>query len=106
MTNHTIKAIFTFSPDGGASVYAFYPSGKMASFLFALLACIIICIALALVELAHLVMSAFTFLLTANGDVLTRLGGFGVFLLLMTICLSVFQYVRLRSAAIPSGATA
>ena len=87
MTNHTIanKAIFTFSPDGGQSFYTFSPSGRLASFLFAFLACMIICIALALVELAHLVMGFFTFLLTANSDARMRLVSFAVFLILMVL---------------------
>ena len=108
MTNHTIanKAIFTFSPDGGQSFYTFSPSGRLASFMFAFLACMVVCIALALVELAHLVMNFFTFLLTANGDVLTRLGWFALFLVFMMMSLSVLQYLRLRSATASVGAPA
>lgn len=107
MTNHTIanKAIFTFSPDGGQSFYTFSPSGRLASFMFAFLACMIICIALALVELAHLVMSFFTFLLTANSDALMRLVSFAVFLILMVLSLALLKYLRPRSAISAAGAS-
>lgn len=100
------QALFMFSPDGGTSVYTFSPSGKAVMFLLGALAGVLVCVSLALVELAHLVMSAFNFLMTANSDALTRLGWFGAFLLLMMLLLTVFRYLRLRSAAIPSGATA
>jgi hypothetical protein len=99
------QALFMFSPDGGTSVYTFSPSGKAITYLLGALAGVLVCVSLALVELAHLVSSAFMFLLTANGDVLTRLGGFAVFILLMVACLTAFQYVRLRSANLSAGAT-
>ena len=99
------QALFTFSPDG-TKVYAFYPSGKLASFVLIAFICVISCLALALIEIASLAGQCVHFLLTANSDVLTRLGGFGVFLLLMVICLTVLQYLRLRSATASVGAPA
>jgi hypothetical protein len=75
-------------------------------FLIGALFCVLVCLSLALVEVAHLVMGFFTFLLTANGDILARLGGFSLFLVFMVLGLSVLQYLKLRSATASVGAPA
>ena len=59
----------------------------------------------ALVELAHLVMGFFTFLLTANSDALMRLVSFAVFLILMVLSLALLKYLRPRSAISAAGAS-
>lgn len=100
------QTLFMFSPDGGTRVFTFAPNGRAISFLIGAVLCVLVCISLALVELAHIAMSAINFLLTANGDTLTRLGSFALFLTLMMFSVVLLKYLRLRSATASVGAHA
>lgn len=88
------QPMFTFSPDG-RSVYAFSPGiGTLKTVLVVALS-MLVCLALALVQLAQLATMAFTFLLTCPGPVLVR---FLAFLISISLVWAGITYLRMRTA--------
>lgn len=90
------QPMFTFSPDG-VSIYAFTPGPTTIKVVATIFFAFLVCLALALVELAQLVLSAVTFFLTAPETTLIR---FFAFVIALALVYALAQYLRFRSASL------
>ena len=87
------QAVFSFSPDGGNTVYAFTPGRRSTALLLAGIGIVLLGLSLALVGAGVLVVTLLHFFLTASLESLTRLA-----LPVLAACITALTYKVFRSA--------